>query len=221
MVAGCGSSSEQPSKASPGAPPTDETVTPTPAGPTVITRNGPVEAGPYRIDVAEPPIEITLDGEGWYAGRPQPAFNAFNLYPSDPDAYLVVFRPEAVYDDGDTNPDPLPANLTRWLRDRPSLNVGQPTGVTIDGRPATRFDATVAKPNTTCDMGDGKDTPCALLAPVPANEPLRIAAGEKVRFWVLDVDGPVLVMVSHRVERFDSWVSDTAAVVESLHFVDE
>jgi hypothetical protein len=212
LASGCGESSG----ASPTVPITDTTV----GHPSVITDHGPLGAGTYRIDLTAPRTEITLDADGWYAGRPSAQFNALNLYPSDPDAYVLFFRPEAVYDDDDTNPDPVPTDLAAWLRARPALTVGRAIEVALDDRPALRFDATVTAPDRTCDLGDRTRVRCTVLAPVPGNEPLRFAAGDRVRFWVLDVEGPLLIAVTHRGDRFESFVGTGAAVVESVHFLD-
>ena len=209
LAAGCGTSDSQKPKTAPRA--TDE--------PTVITLHGPVEAGTYRIDAAKPRFEITLNGDGWFAGEPAESFNGFNLYPSDPDGYVLLFRPAKVYDDKDQNPDPVPADMATWLHDRPQLRAGEPVATELDGRPAVRFDATVTHPDRTCDLGDGTKGRCAVLAPVPNNEPWRFVAGERVRFWVVDLDGPVVVTISHRAEAFEAFSARAERVVQSLHFL--
>lgn len=58
------------------------------------------------------------------------------------------------------------------------------------------------------------------LAPVEANEPFRFSAGERIRFWVLDIDGPLLISVSHFGDQFEGFVDGGAAVVESIPFLD-
>lgn len=76
----------------PGSSARDYSPAVSPAGPTLITTHGEVDDGTYRIGVAEPPFEFTLEGDGWFVGEPHAGFNGFNLYPGDPDAYVLILR---------------------------------------------------------------------------------------------------------------------------------
>ena len=188
--------------------------------PTVITLHGSVKAGSYRNETADPPFDVTLPSDDWFAGEPSKTFNGFNLYPSDPNGGITVIRFTAVYDDKDLNPDPVPPDVAAWLHDRPQFQVTAPLHTQLDGRPAVRFDATVSHPDHSCDIGDGAKHRCAMLAPVPANEAFRFAGGERIRFWVLDLDGPVVVTMSHWAKDFDAFAVEAERVVESIRFLD-
>jgi hypothetical protein len=218
IASGCGSDT-RPADAPARTPAGTDTSRRPSAAPSVISGlPGPVSAGTYRVDVAVPAFEITFDDAGWFAARPSASFNAFNLYPRDPEAYLLFFRPAEVYDDADLNPDPLPRNLVRWLRTRPGLDVGPATRTSIGGHRAVRFDARVTSHRRTCTWGDGLRVPCAVIAPVPGNDAYRFPRGERIRFWVLDLDGPLVISLSDHRARFDVFASRAEPVVESVVF---
>ena len=219
ILAGCGSDGDGSAGSEDPSGTTSPTATAT--GSTVLTGKGSRAAGTYRITQTDPPFELTLEGDDWWAGEPQKELVAFNLYPSDWTAYVTVVFPDSVFDDEDTNADPLPKDMVDWLRHRPGLKVGPAVETEIDGRPAVRFDAQLTNGIHRCDDGEGGQAGCLLIAPIPANEDVRIYEDERFRFWVLDLDGPIIISVSQVEERFDEFVDRGTAVVESIDFLDD
>ena len=182
------------------------------------SRAGQSTRGRYRLDAFEPPIEVTVPGSGWYAAEPTATFAAFNRYPSEPESYIVVLRPAGVY--GATYPEvePLPEDLAVWLHAQPAFTATAMRDATVGGRPAQRFDATVSNPDRTCDLGERMATDCVVLAPIPKNEDFRFGAGDRIRFWVVDVDGPLIIAVSDRPDHFEEFLPQAERVVTSLRF---
>lgn len=180
--------------------------------------SGPIAAGRHRLVAFAPPIELTVLDDGWYVGQPGSTFAAINRYPSKPDAYVVVLRPTQVFDASYPNPDPVPADVGQWLHDHPGLSTTAFVDVTLDGRPARRFDVTVTGADRTCDLGKAEDSPCVVLAPIPENEDFHFAAGERIRFWILDLEGPVVIAVSDRPDHFGEFLPQAEAVIASLSF---
>lgn len=220
VLAACGSDdggdasgSEEPS--------TSPTPSETPTGPVVLTGKGSRAAGTYLIDVTDPPFELTIDGDDWWAGEPQQEFVAFNLYPSDWTAYVTVLFPDEVFEGKDAASAPLPKDMVHWLRHRPGLKVSKAITTEIDGHPAVQWDSELVDGLHECSDGEGGLADCLLIAPIPQNEPYRTFEDEKSRVWVLDIDGPVIVAVSQEAERFDGFVDRGTAVVESIDFLDD
>lgn len=200
---------------------TSPTASATPTGPVVLAGKGSRAAGTYLIDVTDPPFELTIDGDDWWAGEPQEELVAFNLYPSDWTAYVTVIFPDEVFDGIDTNADPLPKNLVTWLRNRPGVEVSKAVKTEIDGHPAVRWEAQLIDGVHECSDADGGLADCLLIAPIPANEDARMYEDEKFRYWVLDIDGrPVIISVSQVDKRFADFVDRGTAVVESINFLD-
>lgn len=219
LLAGCGS--DDSGDASGSDEPTSTTsATATPTGPIDLTGKGSRPAGTYRVNETRVPFEITLNGEGWWAGEAQEEFMAFNLYPSDWTAYVTVFFPTEVFDGTDTNSDPLPKDMVRWLRNRPGLKVTKAIETEIDGHPAVTWEAELVDGIHECSDGEGGTVDCLLVAPIPLNEDYRAFEDEKSRVWVVDIDGPVLIAVSQVNERFDGFVDRGTEVVESIDFLD-
>jgi hypothetical protein len=186
--------------------------------PIVLADRGPVGPGEYRWEVFEPTIDFTLARDGWWYGLPQQGFAGVNRYPSEPDLAVLVFRPTAVYEaDGITATDP-PEDLAAWLQAHPLLTTGPAEATQLDGRKAVRFDVTVTASNRPCDLGDGVKVPCAVLAPIPNNSDARSGVGERSRVWVLDLDGPTMISVTATADRFDEFVEEGQAIVESMRF---
>jgi hypothetical protein len=57
-----------------------------------------------------------------------------------------------------------------------------------------------------------------VLAPVEQNEDYRFGVADKVRFWVLDVDGQTVITVSDTADHFDAFVEQGQQVIESMQF---
>ncbi len=149
-------------------------------------------------------LEVTDDG--WYAAEPMATFVALNRYPARENDYVIAFRPAAVFEPNTLNAGPVPPQLAQWLHDRPGFTASPIESVTVTGRTAQRLDVEVSGPAE------------QVIAPVPDNENYRFSAGDRIRFWVIDVDGPVIVSASAPGDGFDAFLPRAERVVSSLRF---
>jgi hypothetical protein len=222
VAAGCGTSGDdQAPDAIVTSTSTDATAT-TEASvsdePTVLRMSGPIAAGRYRFEGFVPPLDFQVADDAWYAGQPSATFVGVNRYPTEPAAYVTVLRPTEVFGSAYPDTEPVSPDLAQWLHDRPGFTATDITETTIDGHAAKRFDVTVHDGPHLCDMDDGDQGGCVRIAPIEGNEDYRFYDGEQTRFWVLDLDGPVIIAVSDLAAGFVDFLPLGEAVVSSMRF---
>jgi len=120
---------------------------------------------------------------------------------------LLVIEPHAVFDPIDeTERLPLPPDLIGWIREHPDLESGEPSGLTVAGRPATAIDVTVTYPP------DGPKGQSAQFIDI-GSASLNLEFGLKKRIVLVELpDRPLLIIFESRPEPFDAGVE---------HFEDE
>ena len=104
------------------------TASPT-SGPSPLTM-GDLPAGEYTTNAFEPNLVLTLP-EGWHQYFPD---EDDEIALGGPGVDLNITRPPEVVDPETRAPVATPESLLQWFTDHPSLDVGEPVEVQIDGR---------------------------------------------------------------------------------------
>lgn len=135
-------------------------------------------AGTYRTTAFEPPLQFTV-GDGWRA-----------MFPDDPDEialeqggeaiFLAMSRVSRVVDPGTFVGADVPDDLVAWLTQHPALATSEPRSVEIAGISGMLVDA--------CVLGDRE-----IFAYETGN--MRVINGDRVRFYVLPLEGRDLTIV--------------------------
>ena len=114
---------------------------------------------------------------------------------------LLAIMPVAVYDPVvETKRLPLPPDLVGWIRDHPDLDSGEPSRLTVAGRPATAIDVTVTYP---ADGPKGQTAQFIDIGSVSVN----LEFGLKERIVLVELpDRPLLIIFESRPEFFDAGV---------------
>ncbi len=147
--------------------------------------------GPVKLSKFNPPLTVVSpEGLEFESER----FLSFNL---GAESFLTFARPSSVfvYEDGEPNPAPVPADLVGWLRDNPYLRV-EPAGTTSVGSvEGDLFEVNLAAlPEE--DLPYCQRDCVALLPPTGSPESgLFILEGQKAQVTVLHVKGKRLLVV--------------------------
>jgi hypothetical protein len=175
------------------AEPSSAPATETPLSP------GPLEPGRYTTTQFEPRIALTL-GSGWT-----------ELFADDSDevafersgpAFLGITRVTCVIAPSNGREADAPSDLAAWLSEHYALQLGSTAEVTVAGLPGTMLEGIVAQ---TVEM-----------FAYPAGN-LRVVAGERIRYYILELDGSeltIVVMGSPSVS--DALIAEAESIVDSL-----
>lgn len=187
-VGGPGLGDPSPTAAPTSSPrPLTETGVPVPLEPGTYVAGGPfsppitftvpagwqaIVAGPYRVSL------------GWVDKADGMTFSIFNLVSADP-CHLM--------DEGYIDPPPGPSvdDLANALASMPGLEVTDLADVTVDGYSGTQLTMSAPDSFAGCNLpSDGY-----VIWELPLGSRHAMAAGERDRVWILDVDGERLVIV--------------------------
>jgi len=177
---------------------------PAPTGPSAIER-GSLAAGRYTTTAFDPTFTFTV-GDGWTA-----------LFPDDSDemalegpdrAFFAVTRPGKVVDPESGTAVATPDDLTTWLATHPSLTPSSPEPVLVSGIASQSIEVTPA---------EGKDV---RVFAYPSGD-MHFASGLRIRFYVLPLDGPDMVIVVGAPEAAFSSSADLAQqIVDSIEITE-
>ncbi len=196
------------------------TASPSPSGPPVVP------AGTHTTTAFQPTTTYTV-GDGWV--NPIDAPDYFNLAVAlDVNNGIHLFHnPQALSQDNtcpaaaQAGVGTTAADLVKWIRSLPGLNVSQPVMVTVGGLPATQMDVSIHTSWTqTCSFANGLPTVPLFYRP---SQSLGwwVAGAEKLRLYLLDVPGQGTVVVdldSFTGDGFGDLLTTAAPVVKSLTF---
>ena len=145
-------------------------------------------------------------GDGWTA-----------LFPDDSDemalegpdrAFFAVTRPGKVVDPESGTAVATPDDLTTWLATHPSLTPSSPEPVLVSGIASQSIEVTPA---------EGKDV---RVFAYPSGD-MHFASGLRIRFYVLPLDGPDMVIVVGAPEAAFSSSADLAQqIVDSIEITE-
>ncbi len=207
VLAACGERVESPSateaSASPSASPTAQGEASASATTTGSPRLGMGElpAGQYTTNAFEPSLVLTLP-EGWHQYFPD---EDDEIALGGPGVDLNITRPPEVVDPETRAPVETPESLLEWFTAHPSLDVGEPVDVQIDGIDSHYVD--VAAPSSEVDI----------FHYPPGN--MRLAPGSLTRVYIVPFDGPdlvALILVRADADDGDAALAAAEPIVTSL-----
>jgi hypothetical protein len=207
LVVGCGSGGA-PTGAPTSNPPATATALPvaTSLSPTAATepaqlREGPLAAGRYTTTAFEPTFTFSLSDD-WTA-----------LFSDDTDemalegpdgAFFAITRPRQVVDPTSSAAVAAPDDLTAWLAAHPSFKANPPEPVVVSGLDGQSIEV----------VPEGRGD-VAVFAYRTGN--MHFPSGLRIRFHVLPLDGPDMVIVVGAPEASFPDVADRAQqIIESL-----
>jgi hypothetical protein len=180
VLAGCGEPAVSPSategSASPSASPSAAAAASESAkagGPPAL-RMGELPAGQYTTNAFEPNLVLTLP-EGWSQFFPD---EDDEIALGGPGVELNITRPPEVVDPVTRAPVDTPEVLLDWFTGHPSLEVGAPVGVEIDGIASHYVDVAASSEINIFHYPPGD---------------MRLPAGALSRVYIVPLDGPDLV----------------------------
>lgn len=177
------------------------TESPEAAGGPPPLRMGELPAGQYTARAFEPNLVLTLP-EGWHQYF---AEEDDEIALGGPGVDLNITRPPEVVDPETRAPVETPESLLEWFTAHPSLDVGEPVEVEIDGIASHYVD--VAAPSSQIDI----------FHYPPGN--MRLPAGTLSRIYIVPLEGPDLVAVILALtsaDEFGALVAYTEPIVTSL-----
>jgi hypothetical protein len=129
--------------------------------------------------------------------------------------YILIANLAEVIDPASGDPAPLPDDVAAWLADHPMLDVAGPARRTIGG---LRFREVEGVPGPDADydvngelvLAQGREASSTRVF-VAADHRFRLAAGDTP-------DGPLLVGIVARADRFEEFLPTAEAIVASLEF---
>ena len=203
VVSGCGTGV---------APPTPAASAPTPApSGAVALKAGFPDAGTYTTTAFAPRLTFPINDDDWRV-----------LFDDDEDElaleddsgegtmFLAARVSQVVGPDG-TVID-APDDLVAWLDGYPSLAAAPPARTTVDSRPATSIDVT----NEAREQAD-----LFAFANAYATENFHIPLGTRLRFTVVPMDGPDLVITTGGpIDEFDAAMARTKPMLDALQIGD-
>jgi hypothetical protein len=129
--------------------------------------------------------------------------------------YILIANPAEVIDPGTGEPAALPDDLAAWLADHPMLDVTGPVQRTMGGAPFREVEG-VPRPDAEYNV-NGE----LLLARgrAASGAPIFVAADHRFRLAAGDgPDGPLLVGIVARSDRFEEFLPTAESIVASLEF---
>lgn len=160
---------------------------------------GGLDAGDYTTTAFQPRLTFTL-GEGWEA-----------FFPDDSDEIalgygggeLAITRVSQVVDPATNKRVEAPEDLMAWLAQHPAFDAGEPQPIEVAGLSGAMLDvlATVDQDMFAYPTGN-----------------MRVTAGNRVRYYVLPLDGAdlTIVMQAPSDEAFDAFILAVQPVLDSL-----
>jgi hypothetical protein len=211
VLAGCGEQAESPNATQVSAGPSaaDEasasasasaTERPTAGNPPRL-RMGELPAGRYSTNAFEPGLLLTLP-DGWEQFFPD---EQDEIALGGPGVDVNITRPPKVVDPDTRVAADTPESLLEWFTEHPSLDVGEPVEVQIDGIASHYVD--VAVPSSEIDI----------FAYPPGN--MRLPAGARSRVYIVPLEGPdlvALILTPSASADFDAALEVAEPIVTSL-----
>jgi hypothetical protein len=183
-----------------------------------ITAGGtPLTADKYTTSKFRP--ETTFEvGSGWATASPEiadyfdiareRAFNAISF-----ERVQKVSPPE---DPSGITRAKAPANLVQWIQTHPRLDAGKPVKASVDGKPATRIDASVKSATTKLKSCLH---PCLPLFFPSTGAPVSYEPGDKLRFLFVKVGRKlVTITIAAHGKAFGSFLPQANEVISTLQF---
>ena len=123
-------------------------------------------------------------------------------------------------DGGITTPQPGPAGLLAHLQAIDGLAIAREAAVTIDGRPATQLDLTVAAGHEACRFEELGFVGMSLWrdASSPDQDWIFIPQGRPVPVTILDVDGATVVIETWSYADINAWRPTAEGIIGSIRF---
>jgi hypothetical protein len=210
VLAACGEQAETPSspEASVSASADAEvsesaTATASPAAASGATplRMGELPAGQYTTNAFQPNLVLTLP-EGWSQFFPD---EDDEIAFGGPGVELNITRPPEVVDPETRTPVETPESLLEWFTGHPTLDVGEPVELEIDGIASHYVDVTA--PSSEIDI----------FHYPPGN--MRLPPGALSRIYIVPLDGPdlvALILAPAGAADFDAVLGEAEPIVTSL-----
>jgi hypothetical protein len=203
VLAACGEQTETPSETDTSASPSAqaEASESAIAGGVSPLRMGELPAGQYTTNAFEPNLVLTLP-DGWSQFFPD---EDDEIALGGPGVELNITRPPEVVDPETRAPVETPESLLEWFTEHPSLDVGEPVEVELDGIASHYVD--VAAPSSEIDI----------FHYPPGN--MRLPQGALSRVYIVPLDGPdlvALILSSAGADDFDAVLDVAEPIVTSL-----
>jgi len=135
-------------------------------------------AGTYRTTAFEPPLQFTV-GDGWRAAFADDS-DEIALDHEGMAIFLAMTRVSQVVDQSSGSAVDVPDDLIGWLTGHYALDTSEPRSVEIAGISGEMVDACVTGDREMFAYGTGN---------------MRVTSGDRVRYYVLPLDGPDLTIV--------------------------
>ena len=162
---------------------------------------GELPAGQYTTNAFEPDLMLTLP-EGWHQYFPD---EDDEIALGGPGVDLNITRPPEVVDPETRAAVETPESLLEWFTAHPSLDVGVPVEVQIDGIASHYVDVTAVS------------SEIDIFHYPPGN--MRLPAGALSRVYIVPIDGPdliALVLAPTGADDFDAVLEAAEPIVTSL-----
>lgn len=185
-----------------------------------LPEEGIVDPGKYRTGDFVPAFSFAITQKSDIFQMQDVLF----LFRAETDVEISFVRPEVVFDPDKPSeevPKPPPESVDGWItwfQEHPNIDAGEPVPATIGGVSGKRID--VATSTIPGDYPEDCGGPCVPSFSASEKEgKFSFFAGYKERYYVLNVDGTVmLVGISIPDEEFDQLLPEAQKVVDTIEW---